>query len=52
MATTFNSDDAKACFRCNSQLPAFRLISLEHFPNASKQLGACLSNHVMQANGA
>ena len=38
MVNTFNRDDSKACFRCDSQPPTFRLISLERFPNESKEL--------------
>ena len=31
MTTTFNRDDAKTCFKCNRNPPAYRLISLERF---------------------
>jgi hypothetical protein len=33
MATTFTQDDARTCFHCSINPPAFRLISLERFPN-------------------
>jgi hypothetical protein len=38
MANTFRRDDARTCFRCNSNPPSFRLISLERFPNESREL--------------
>ena len=28
MATKFRREDARTCFRCQSELPSFRLISL------------------------
>jgi len=38
MATTFKRDDAKTCFHCGVNPPAFRLISLERFPNENGDL--------------
>jgi hypothetical protein len=38
MATTICRDDARTCFRCDSNPPSFRLISLERFPNESREL--------------
>ena len=37
MPITFNREDAKTCFRCHSNSPSFRLISLEHFPNEFRE---------------
>jgi len=38
MATTFTRDDARTCFHCSVNPPAFRVISLEKFPNEIGQL--------------
>jgi hypothetical protein len=38
MAITFSREDAKTCFRCDSNPPSFRLISLERYPNESREL--------------
>jgi hypothetical protein len=38
MATTFTHDDARTCFHCGLHPPSFRLISLERFPNESREL--------------
>lgn len=38
MANTFKKEDAKTCFGCDQEPPSFRLISLERFPNQSRQL--------------
>jgi hypothetical protein len=38
MANTFSREDARTCFRCDSNPPSFRLISLERFPNESRDL--------------
>jgi hypothetical protein len=38
MANTFSRDDARTCFRCACDPPSFRLISLERFPNESRDL--------------
>ena len=37
MPITFSREDAKTCFGCHSNAPSFRLISLERFPNESRQ---------------
>jgi hypothetical protein len=38
MATTISREDARTCFRCDSNQPSFRLVSLERFPNGSREL--------------
>ena len=38
MATTFSTDEARTCFRCDLNPPSFRLISLERYPNESREL--------------
>jgi hypothetical protein len=38
MANTFTKEDARTCFGCDQNSPSFRLISLERFPNGSRQL--------------
>lgn len=38
MANTFTREDARTCFGCDQELPSFRLISLERFPNQSREL--------------
>ncbi|MGD0941026.1 MAG: hypothetical protein ABR905_15065 [Terracidiphilus sp.] len=38
MANTFTREDAKTCFGCDQKPPSFRLISLERFPNQSREL--------------
>jgi hypothetical protein len=38
MANTFTREDAGTCFACDQELPSFRLISLERFPNQSRDL--------------
>jgi hypothetical protein len=38
MANTFTKEDARTCFGCDQNPPSFRLISLERFPNESRQL--------------
>jgi hypothetical protein len=38
MATTFSRDNARTCFRCDTHPPLFRLISLERYPNESREL--------------
>lgn len=38
MANTFTIEDARTCFGCDHMPPSFRLISLERFPNKSREL--------------
>jgi len=38
MTVKFKQDDAGTCFRCYSNPPSFRLISLEKFPTDAGQL--------------
>jgi hypothetical protein len=38
MAVTFNRDDVKRCFRCDRNVPCYRLVSLERFLNESGEL--------------
>ena len=38
MANTFTKDDARTCFGCDQNPPSFRFISIERFPNESRQL--------------
>lgn len=38
MPITFSREDASTCFRCDSNPPSFRLISLERFPSESREL--------------
>lgn len=38
MATKFRREDARTCFRCHSDLPSFRLISLVKLPTENRTL--------------
>src|SRR6202007_3321554 len=38
MATSFNRDDVRRCFRCDRNPPSYRLVSLERFLNESGEL--------------
>ncbi len=38
MATKFRREDGRTCFRCHSDLPSFRLISLVKLPTENRTL--------------